>query len=97
MSGSLLGRLDVTKIIRDIDFEEAFAGTEWEGVTEDENLGERLGARAGEWIGSALGALLGKVAGDMLVDRMLGKVGGDETQSAASGDHTNDSPQEANA
>lgn len=89
MSGSLLDRIDVMDILRDVDFEEALAGTEWEGTTGDDALGERLGARAGEWIGSALGALFGQIAGELVVGGMLDKVGGDET--------TDGDTQEANA
>lgn len=96
MSGSLLERIDVAEILRDIDYEEALAGTELEDATEDENLGERLGARAGEWLGSALGALLGQLAGELVVGGMLDKVGGDEAESSG-GDQTDGSPQEANA
>lgn len=95
MSGSLLERIDVAEILRDIDYEEALAGTEWEGAAEDEHLGERLGSRAGEWLGSALGALFGQLAGDLIVGGMLDKVGGGTESSG--GEQTDESPQEANA
>ncbi|MFC6826106.1 hypothetical protein [Halopelagius fulvigenes] len=96
MSGSMLDRIDVTELLRDIDYEEALEGTKWEGITEEDGLGERLGARAGEWLGGVLGALFGELAGDVLVGEMLERVGGD-AQSLGSGDGANDSPQEANA
>ncbi|RDI70950.1 hypothetical protein [Halopelagius longus] len=96
MSGSILGRIDVMELLSDVDYEEALEGTQWEGVTEEDGLGERLGARAGEWLGGALGALFGEVAGDMLVGEMLDKVGGD-AQLSGSGDGGSDSTQEANA
>lgn len=96
MSESILGRIDVMELLEDIDYEEALAGTKWEGVTEEDGLGERLGARAGEWLGSVLGALFGELAGDVIVGEMLDKVGGDG-QLSESGDAGNDSAQEANA
>lgn len=94
MSGSILGRIDVTELLREVDYEEALAGTDLEGVTEDDGFGERLGARAGEWVGSALGALLGQVAGEVLVGEMLDRVGGAES---VTDDGANDASQEANA
>lgn len=96
MSGSILDRIDLMELLEEIDYEEALEGTRWEGVTEEDGLGERLGARAGEWLGSVLGALFGELAGDVIVGEMLDKVGGD-AQLSESDDGGNDSAQEANA
>ena len=97
MSGSLLGRVNVTELLRDVDFDAAFEGTRWEGVASGDDAGERLGARVGEWVGSRLGALFGRFAGDLLVEAMLGRVGGGERNSSADGEEPNGNQAEANA
>ncbi|MFW5977769.1 MAG: hypothetical protein ACOCP2_00860 [Halohasta sp.] len=73
------GRIDYSRLVRDIDYASAFEGTRFEQYTGDTEGG--LGSVLGGWLGSILGRFvgmaLGKVAQELLVDELFG--GGKET------------------
>ncbi|MFC7155887.1 hypothetical protein ACFQPA_10520 [Halomarina halobia] len=90
MSDSLTEGLDYEQLIDDVDFEDALAGTKWEGVVADaDGVGATLGARIGELLGALVGAALGRIVGESLLDEMLGASDSNGTTDA-NGDDTSD-------
>lgn len=79
------GRIDYGRLVSDIDFANAFAGTRFEQYTETkEGLGSILGGWLGAIIGRFVGLALGQVAQELLVDELFGTKEDDEP----AGEHT---------
>ncbi|PSQ02452.1 hypothetical protein BRC94_01810 [Halobacteriales archaeon QS_5_70_17] len=75
---SLASRIDFARLLRDVDFGEAFEGTGLEGLFEgDGGIGETAGARLGELLGALIGEVLGRTLGTTLLQQLL-DIGGDD-------------------
>ena len=68
------GRIDYSRLVRDIDYASAFEGTRFEQYTGDTEggLGSVLGGWLGAIIGRFVGMALGHVAQELLVDELFG-------------------------
>ncbi|QCJ48416.1 MULTISPECIES: hypothetical protein [Haloprofundus] len=78
---SLLGRLDVTELLTNLDYDDLLADTKWDGIQDEDGLGERLGGRGGEVLGALVGSALGALLGEQVVEGALGRfVGGNDDE-----------------
>ncbi|KTG11255.1 hypothetical protein AUR64_04840 [Haloprofundus marisrubri] len=78
---SLLGRLNLTELLATLDYDELLSDTKWNGIQDDDALGERLGGRGGEVLGALLGSALGALLGERVVEDALGRfLGGDDDE-----------------
>lgn len=73
------GRIDYSRLVREIDYASAFEGTRFEQYTGDteDGLGSVLGGWLGAILGRFVGMALGQVAQELLVDELFG--GGEDT------------------
>ncbi|WP_224268963.1 hypothetical protein [Haloprofundus salinisoli] len=68
---SILGRLDVTELLTSLDYDELLADTKWDGIQDEDGLGEQLGGRGGEVLGALVGSALGALLGERVVKGAL--------------------------
>jgi len=75
------GRIDYSRLVRDIDFGNTFEGTTFEQYTDTENgVGSILGGWLGAMLGRLVGMALGRVAQELVVDELFGTT--NETEEA---------------
>lgn len=83
---SLLRSVDTGELVRNIDYDELFEGTRFEGIRESEaGQLETLGAELGESAGRTVGAVVGGYLGGLLVAGVLGDDGESADQGEAEG------------
>lgn len=84
---SLADRIDLNRLLADIDFEGLSEGTRWESLfdadgetgSDGDGIGATVGARLGGFLGGLLGSVLGRVVGTSLLKQFL-DLGGDDDE-----------------
>lgn len=74
MSDSLLSRLDIRGVVREIDWEETFEDTKLGGLVEDSdgNLGRTIGGAVGAFVGRRLGGIIGSRVSEIVREELEG-------------------------